>query len=42
MENFQYLFIEGVGSFELGVCFLAGVGGLACVLLYKSFSMQIQ
>jgi hypothetical protein len=35
MENFQYMFIEGVGSFELGVCFLVGVGvgGLACVLL---------
>ena len=42
MENFQQLFIEGVGSFELGVCFLGGAGGLACVLLYKSFSMQIQ
>ena len=33
MENFQYMFIEGVGSFELGVCFLVGVGCLACVLL---------
>jgi len=33
MENFQYMFIEGVGSFELGVCFLVGVGGHACVLL---------
>ena len=42
MENFQYLFIEGFGSFELSVCFLGGVGGLACVLFYKSFSMQIQ
>jgi len=33
MENFQYMFIEGVGAFELGICFLVGVGCLGCVLL---------
>ena len=36
MENFQYMFIEGVGSFELGVRFLVGVGDLACVLLLNT------